>query len=121
MSDQPIPTLYEWAGNDPAIFENLIEVFYDKAVDDPLLKSLFQGMPRTHRHHVALWFIEVLGGPDTYSRELGGHARMAERHAGQLISEEQRFRWTQLMKLAADQVGLPDDPEFRSAFMAYIE
>jgi hemoglobin len=25
------------------------------------------------------------------------------------------------MSLAADDAGLPDDPEFRSAFMAYVE
>ena len=121
MADQPIPTLYEWAGNNPTIFENLIEYFYNKAVDDPILQSLFQGMPREHRHNVALWFIEVMGGPNMYSKELGGHARMAMRHAGRHITEEQRFRWTELMKAAADQVGLPDDPEFRSAFMGYIE
>jgi hypothetical protein len=37
------------------------------------------------------------------------------------LTEEQRARWVQLIGLAADDAGLPADPEFRSAFMAYIE
>jgi hemoglobin len=32
-----------------------------------------------------------------------------------------RRRWVQLIGDAADDAGLPSDPEFRSAFLAYIE
>ena len=31
------------------------------------------------------------------------------------------LRFATLMSMAADDAGLPDDPEFRSAFMAYVE
>ncbi len=119
MSD--IPTLYEWMGANVAVFEALVEDFYDRAVTDPLLKPLFEDMPAEHRKHVAQWFAEVFGGPKTYSTELGGHAHMVKKHLKLGITEPQRARWTQLMNAAADQVGLPDDPEFRSAFVAYIE
>ena len=34
---------------------------------------------------------------------------------------EQRFRFASLMSHAADDAELPDDPEFRSAFVAYLE
>ena len=37
------------------------------------------------------------------------------------LTEEQRRRWINLLADAADTVGLPDDPEFRSAFMGYVE
>ncbi|MEA2150195.1 MAG: hemoglobin [Solirubrobacteraceae bacterium] len=37
------------------------------------------------------------------------------------VSAEQRFRFALLMSVAADDAGLPDDPEFRSAFVAYLE
>ena len=40
---------------------------------------------------------------------------------GKHISEEQRERWVSLLCQAADEAGVPADPEFRSAFMAYIE
>jgi len=42
-------------------------------------------------------------------------------HRGLAISEEQRFRFASLMTPAADEASLPDDPEFRSAFVAYVE
>ena len=40
---------------------------------------------------------------------------------GRALTEPQRRRWVELMLDAADRAGLPDDPEFRSAFVAYIE
>ncbi len=63
----------------------------------------------------------MFGGPDRYSRELGGYERMLEHHAGLGISPEQRLRFATLMSQAADDAELPDDPEFRSAFVAYVE
>jgi hemoglobin len=40
---------------------------------------------------------------------------------GILASPGQRFRFASLMSLAADDAGLPDDPEFRAAFVGYVE
>ena len=37
------------------------------------------------------------------------------------ITEPQRRRWATLLMDAADEVGLPADPEFRAAFTSYIE
>ncbi len=37
------------------------------------------------------------------------------------IPEPARIRWIQLMSQAADIEKIPDDPEFRSAVMAYFE
>ena len=46
---------------------------------------------------------------------------MMSKHLGLAITEQQRARWAQLIGLAADDAGLPSDPEFRSAFSAYVE
>jgi truncated hemoglobin YjbI len=46
---------------------------------------------------------------------------MVERHLGRGITEPQRRRWVNLMMDAADEVGLPKDPEFRAAFASYLE
>ena len=62
-----------------------------------------------------------MGGPDDYSRELGGYESMLAHHRGLGITPEQRFRFASLMSLAADDAGLPDDPEFRAAFVGYVE
>ena len=51
----------------------------------------------------------------------GGHARMVSHHLGRLLTQEQRSRWLQLLLASADEIGLVDDPEFRSAFVAYLE
>jgi hemoglobin len=46
---------------------------------------------------------------------------MLARHRGLGIGDEQRRRFVSLMSVAADDAGLPDDPEFRSALLAYLE
>jgi hemoglobin len=117
---EPVPTLYEWAGGDAA-FKRLTAAFYRRVRADDLLAGLFADMPPEHPDHVAAWFAEVLGGPKRYTEELGGYPRMMHRHLGLGITPEQRLRWVQLISRAADEAELPGDPEFRSAFMAYVE
>jgi hemoglobin len=46
---------------------------------------------------------------------------MLNKHRQLGITEEQRFRFGALMSLAADDAGMPNDPEFRSALVAYLE
>jgi len=115
------PTLYEWAGGDAA-FVRLIDCFYDRVEHDELISPLFPGgVSREHRDHVAAWWQEVFGGPARYTTDLGGYARMVDKHRDLGISVEQRRRFVDTMSVAADDAGLPDDPEFRSALLAYLE
>src|SRR5687768_8844174 len=115
-----VPTLYDWAGGPPALTRPT-EAFYARVRADDVLAPVFAGMPPDHPEHVALWLGEVFGGPPRYTEEHGGYAHMLAKHRGRALTEEQRFRWVQLICLAADEAGLPADPEFRSAFAAYIE
>jgi truncated hemoglobin YjbI len=115
------PTLFEWAGGSPALLR-LTRIFYSRHVpDDPLLAPLFANMSPDHPERVAAWLGEVFGGPQRYSEQYGGYDRMVSRHLGKALTEEQRARWAQLICRSADDAGLPDDPEFRAAFVAYIE
>jgi hemoglobin len=114
------PTLYEWAGGAPAI-ERLTEVFYRYVHQDPILAPVFAHVGEDHAHHVAIWLGEVFGGPATYTAEHGGYPAMLGHHLGLSITGEQRARWAALIAEAADEAGLPSDPEFRSAFVAYVE
>jgi hemoglobin len=118
MSD--VPTLYEWAGG-PEAFERLTAAFYDKVLRDDLLGPIFRGMDPEHPQHVAAWLAEVFGGPPRYTDELGGYPHMLGKHRGLAITESQRRRWVSLICDAADDADLPRDPEFRSAFVAYVE
>jgi hemoglobin len=114
-------SLYEWAGGQEA-FERMIGAFYDRVEADELLSPLFPGgVGEEHREHVVAWWCEVFGGPARYSEELGGYEHMLHKHRDLAITPEQRFRFASLMSLAADDARLPEDPEFRSALVAYLE
>jgi hemoglobin len=119
--DDKTPSLYQWAGGKAAI-RRLMDCFYDRFEKDELLSPYFpSGVGEEHRAHVATWWSEVLGGPARYTDELGGYENMVARHRGLAITPEQRHRFVSLISLAADDAGLPDDPEFRSALIAYAE
>lgn len=115
-----IPTLYEWAGGMP-VFETLTQRFYDKVLADALLQPVFRHMSPEHQLHVAHFLAEVLGGPAFYSTNEGSHFRMVQKHIGKHLTEQHRKRWVHLLMETADELELPSDPEFRSAFIAYIE
>jgi hemoglobin len=115
------PTIYERAGGQEA-FEKLTEVFYAKVLKDDLLGDLFRDMSSEHSKHVAHFLSEVLGGPKRYTGESQkSHAHMISRHVGRKLDETQRKRWVQLVLESADEIGMPDDAEFRSALVGYLE
>jgi CDGSH-type Zn-finger protein/truncated hemoglobin YjbI len=115
------PTIFEWAGGLPA-FRRMTNLFYSKyAPQDPELSRLFADMNPGHPEHVAAWLSEVFGGPPNYTERHGGYTHMISEHVGKRLTEKQRSRWAALMSQAADEAGLPTDPEFRAAFIAYIE
>ena len=116
----PHPTLYEWAGGRAAL-QRLTEVFYAHVHADPVLAPVFAQAGPEHAQHVATWLAEVFGGPADYTDKLGGYPAMLAHHLGRDLTQEQRGRWVTLIAEAADEAGLPDDPEFRSAFLAYVE
>lgn len=120
MTSPNIPTLYDWAGGQPAL-ERLTKVFYARIPQDDLLGPVFAHMDERHPHYVALFLAEVFGGPTAYSDQRGGHAHMLSQHLNRRLTEVQRRRWINLLTDSADEAGLPTDPEFRSAFAAYIE
>ncbi|KAB8183298.1 oxidoreductase [Nonomuraea phyllanthi] len=120
MTDEAVPTMYEWAGGDEAL-QRLTEVFYRTVVKDELIGPLFAHMAPDHPKYVAIWLGEVFGGPERYTEERGGYPNMLRHHLGKAITEQQRRRWVSLLMDAADEVGLPADPEFRAAFAGYIE
>jgi CDGSH-type Zn-finger protein/truncated hemoglobin YjbI len=115
------PTIFEWCGGVPALIR-MTRLFYEKYVpQDPLLAPLFANMSADHPQRVAKWLAEVFCGPKDYSEEYGGYTRMISQHIGKGLTEEKRARWVALILQSAQETGLPADPEWRSAFGAYIE
>jgi hemoglobin len=115
------PTIYEWAGG-RAAFERWLNAFYDLVEGEPDLVRLFGGrVSEEHRRNVTAWWCEVMGGPGEYTRDHGGYERMLARHRGLAITADQRLRFVTLLSQAADDAGLPADPEVRAALMGYAE
>lgn len=115
-----VPTLYAWLGGMPAL-HRLTQTFYARVAGDPTLAPVFAHMSPEHAEHVAEFLAEVLGGPSLYSEQRGGHPTMIRHHLGRQLTEAARRRWIELLVDCADASGIPDDPEFRSAFVAYLE
>jgi CDGSH-type Zn-finger protein/truncated hemoglobin YjbI/ferredoxin len=124
FTDPPMPeepTLFQWCGGFPALLR-MTRIFYQKHVPgDPLLAPLFAEMAPDHPERVAAWLGETFGGPAAYTDSYGGYDRMISQHLNKALTEQQRARWVALMAQSADEAGLPTDPEFRAAFVAYLE
>jgi hemoglobin len=115
------PTLFEWEGGMDRI-EALFSAFYDRVPADAVLGPVFAQMSKDHFRIVAHFVGEVLGGPKLYSADgLHSHSSMVAKHIGRHLTNEQRKRWVSLLLDTADELRLPDDPEFRSALVGYLE
>jgi hemoglobin len=116
----PIPSLYEWLGGIEAL-NKLTARFYERVKDNAVLASVFAHMDGDHPLHVAAFLAEVLGGPPDYSRRHGGHPHMIGQHLNRHLTQRQRREWMALLLDTADELNMPDDPEFRSALVGYLE
>lgn len=120
MSTQNVPTLHDWIGGIDAL-NRLTTRFYERVKDDSLLAPIFEHMGADHPTHVAAFLGEVLGGSATYSAQHGGHPHMIKQHLDRHLNQEQRRRWVDLLLDTADELSMPEDPEFRSALVGYLE
>lgn len=116
----PVPTLYTWLGGIEAL-ERPTTRFYERVPANPVLAPVFAHMHAGHAKHVAAFLAEVLGGPYEYSAAHGGHPHMIRQHLNRYLTQEQRRAWVALLLDTADELKMPDDPEFRSALVGYLE
>ena len=121
MAD-PVTTIYEWGGGRDA-FARWLNRFYDLVeLEAPEIAAMFGGrVSEKHRAHVTDWWVEVMGGPAVYTERRGGYEHMLARHHDLAITTQQRLMFVTLLSRAADDSGLPADPEFRAAIMGYAE
>ncbi|MBN6057626.1 group II truncated hemoglobin, partial [Nonomuraea sp. RK-328] len=112
--------LYEHAGGHEAL-HRFVDLFYGSVLSDPLLQPLFGAGRPHHVAHLTAFTAETFGGPDVFTREMGGFPTLIEAHRGLRIREDQRQRFVDLFMAAADEAGLPDDAPFRQALREHVE
>lgn len=113
-------TLFEHAGGYPAL-RRFIDTFYSSVLRDPVLQPLFGAGRPEHVDQLAAFDSESFGGPEDFTRTMGGFAHLIDVHRGLEITECQRERFVELYLAAADTVGLPDDAPFREALRSHVE
>jgi hemoglobin len=114
-------SIFEFAGGEQA-FLALAAAHHERCLQDPVLNHPFShpGHPK-HIERLAAYWAEVFGGPPTYSESCGGNSAMLTIHAGQGAEADLGDRFVRCFVQAADDAGLPDDPEFRLGLRSYME
>ncbi|MCW2848708.1 MAG: oxygen-binding heme protein [Marmoricola sp.] len=116
------PTLFEHAGGEQA-FLALAVAHHARCLADPELNHPFSH-PDQHPLHVqrlAAYWAEVMGGPPTYSASYADQSSLQRMHAGNGDMTDLGRRFVECFVHAADDAGLPEDPEFRQVLCAYME
>jgi hemoglobin len=113
-------SMFDFAGGEQA-FAALAAAFHRRCLEEPVLSHPFShpGNPE-HVDRLADYWAEVFGGPPRYSEAFGGHSAMLGIHAGQGADEDLGDRFVACFVQAADDAGLPEDPDFRAQLQAYM-
>lgn len=116
------PTLYEFAGGEPA-FLALAAAHHARCLADPELNHPFShaDLNPAHVPRLAAYWAEVMGGPATYSGGCGDQSALLRIHAAHGDMSDLGRRFVDCFVAAADDAGLPADAEFRAALRAYME
>jgi CDGSH-type Zn-finger protein/truncated hemoglobin YjbI len=111
------PTLFEWCGGLPAL-TRMTRLLYEKHIPaDPILAPRFAQMTVDYPQRVAETLAAAFGGPARDSGDADATQPLDEPP----LSDDERARWVELVMRSADEARLPTDPQFLSAFHAYLE
>lgn len=110
------PSIYELAGGLDA-FLDLVERFYDKVEDDPLLRPMYPEDLEPGKRALGLFFAQYWGGPDHYAQERG-HPRLRMRHNPFEITRESALHWAQHMAASIREMQFRSEVEH--ALLTYV-
>ncbi|WP_209969471.1 globin domain-containing protein [Paenibacillus eucommiae] len=115
-------TLFEQMGGTPAL-HNLVELFYQHVLADPILKSLFPPDIKPVMIKQEQFLTQFFGGPPLYTNEYG-HPRMRARHLSFPITRERADAWLACMHKALQEtiqdVSLREEILERLSITAYF-
>lgn len=95
-------TITDLAGG-PDAFIRLVDAFYARVEQDPVLRPMYPDDLTPGKQHLALFLAQYFGATDIYSSQRG-HPRLRMRHAPFPIDLEAATRWaTHMLDAVADQ------------------
>jgi len=101
----------------PDAFVRLVDAFYARVEQDPVLRPMYPADLEPGKEHLALFLAQYFGATDLYSSRRG-HPRLRMRHAPFSIDPEAAGRWATHMLAAVEDVGFA--PEVRAAVEEYV-
>ena len=103
-------SLYEAVGGEDALLK-LAHAWHRRCLDDPIANHPFShpGMHPQHTERLAAYLGEALGGPRTYTEEMGDETHVRRIHAGNGVHDELDERCVELFVLALHDVGISDE------------
>lgn len=107
MAKNQLRTLYDEIGKDK--IDQLVEAFYPKVYEDPVLSPLFVGDMNTIMEKQRMFMTQFLGGPPLFS-DVYGPPAMKRRHLPFEITPARASSWLRCMWEAFKEVGLDQHP-----------
>jgi hemoglobin len=101
----------------PDAFRLLVEAFYERVGQDPVLRPMYPEDLAPGKEHLALFLAQYFGATDLYSARRG-HPRLRMRHAPFPIDPEAAGRWATHMLAAVAAQGFP--APVRAALEEYV-
>ena len=91
-------------------FVALVDRFYDRVADEPVLRPMYPEDLGPAREHLSLFLVQYWGGPADYNDQRG-HPRLRMRHQPFAIGDAERLAWFRHMSAAVKEGGLPPADE----------
>jgi hemoglobin len=110
-------TVHQAVGGD-GFFVELVDEFYRRVADDPVLRPSYPDDLTESRRTLTLFLIQYWGGPTSYSDERG-HPRLRMRHHPFVIGRAERDAWLEHMLAAVAASDAP--PQVTDLFRQYFE
>jgi hemoglobin len=110
--------LFDEAGGEEAV-HGFIDVFYCRVLADPIVHRLFGAGRPEQVTSLTAFEAESFGGPGTFTGELGLQ-HLIEVRGALKIAEEQRARFVEFCRAAADKTRLPGDTLCRGALRSQV-
>jgi hemoglobin len=119
VASTTLPAVLAWTGDESTV-ERVTAHFYDRVSAHPVLAPGLAALPGDARRHVRQFVAEVFGGNAAHLDDVFD-AHLIVRHLGKRLNLQQRRCWMDLLLDSAEAVGVPDNAEFRSSLVAYLE